>query len=725
MYLDSSDYELMHDGDEQVVGITFPSVDIPAGSTLDDVKIVFDVDEVRPGQSDQPTTITIYGEANTASSAPSTTAGDLSSRTPTAAAVTWNPEVSANVHDDLMTPDISPIVNEITGLAGWSAGNPMTILFGHVAGSGARWVESARTNNGIMTPALVWSTTECSGGMVIEGSASVSGRPDGAEETVATGDMYLDSSDYEIMHDGGEQIVAVVFPSVDIPAEVTMISASVLFDIDEVRPGQSDQSTTVSIFGEANVMPAAPSTTPSDLSSRTPTAANVMWQPETSMNVHDDLSTPDISSIVTEIISMDGWAAGNPMCIMFGHTTGSGVRWVESARENNGIMTPALMFSYSTGGGMIPQAVTEIYSVTGRPDGAEETVSTGAMYLDSSDYEIMHDGDEQVVGITFPAVNVPAGAYIGAAMVIFDIDEVRPGQSDQPTTVNIYGELVANSSPPSTTAFDLSTRAATSAAVTWQPETSINVHDDLFTPDLSSVVQEIVNVPGWAAGNSLTILFGHVTGSGARWVESARENNGIMTPALSVSFYDSAPLLPSTTEVYSVSGRPDGAEETVSTGAMYLDSSDYELMHDGEEQVVGITFPAVNVPAGVSVTFAQITFDVDEVRPGQSDQDTVISIYGQVGPAAPPSTTAFDLSTRPATASSVIWTPEPSVTVHDVLLTPDIGSVVNEIVNGATWAPGSGMGILFGHMSGSGTRWVESSRTNNGLATPAITITYN
>lgn len=60
-----------------------------------------------------------------------------------------------------------------------------------------------------------------------------------------------------------------------------------------------------------------------------------------------------------------------------------------------------------------------------------------------------------------------------------------------------------------------------------------------------------------------------------------------------------------------------------------------------------------------------------------------------------------------------------------VLLTPDIGSVVNEIVNGATWAPGSGMGILFGHMSGSGTRWVESSRTNNGLATPAITITYN
>ena len=67
---------------------------------------------------------------------------------------------------------------------------------------------------------MVWSVMECSGGMVIE--ASVSGRPDGAEETVATGDMYLDSSDYELMHYDDEQVVGIVFPTVDIPAEVTM-----------------------------------------------------------------------------------------------------------------------------------------------------------------------------------------------------------------------------------------------------------------------------------------------------------------------------------------------------------------------------------------------------------------------------------------------------------------------------------------------------------------------
>ena len=59
-----------------------------------------------------------------------------------------------------------------------------------------------------------------------------------------------------------------------------------------------------------------------------PTASNVMWQPEPSVGVHDDLTTPDISVVVNEIVSLPGWSPGNPMTILFGHTTGSGTRWV-------------------------------------------------------------------------------------------------------------------------------------------------------------------------------------------------------------------------------------------------------------------------------------------------------------------------------------------------------------------------------------------------------------
>ena len=191
----------------------------------------------------------------------------------------------------------------------------------------------------------------------------------------------------------------------------------------------------------------------------------------------------------------------------------------------------------------------------------------------------MHDGSEQVVGVVFPSVDIPAGVTIAAASVIFDVDEVRPGQSDAVTTATIYGELNANPAAPSNTGFDLSNRVPTAASVTWQPEPSVAVHDELITPDIANIVQEIIDLPGWAAGNPMSILFSHVSGSGTRWVESFRNNNGIDTPALQYTYIAGAdaPPPPSVTEVYSVAGHPDGAEEDVATGAMYLTSSDYEV----------------------------------------------------------------------------------------------------------------------------------------------------
>ena len=64
----------------------------------------------------------------------------------------------------------------------------------------------------------------------------------------------------------------VVFPSVDIPPGVTIAAANVIFDVDEVRPGQSDAVITVAIYGEASSTPAAPSNIAFDLSNRVPTA---------------------------------------------------------------------------------------------------------------------------------------------------------------------------------------------------------------------------------------------------------------------------------------------------------------------------------------------------------------------------------------------------------------------------------------------------------------------
>jgi len=537
----------------------------------------------------------------------------------------------------------------------------------------------------------------------------------------------------QIMHDGSgdanEQVVGVIFPSVGVPSGAFITEARVIFDVDEVRPGMSDKSVTVNIYGEANTNPAAPTTTASDLSNRVPTAAAVTWVPETSVNAHDDLITPDIRAIVQEIVDLPGWTPGNPMGILFGHVTGTGSRWVESFSTNNGIDTPALTVTYSASD-MRTNAIDELYSVTGRPDGAEEGVPTGSMYLTSSDYEMVHDGSaEQVVGLVFPAVNVPPGATVTAANVIFDVDEVRPGASDADVTISIYGQ-VGPAAAVTETRYDLTARPATASSVIWQPEPSVGEHDDLLTPDISAVVDEIVNHCSWTAGSGLGIMFGHMTGSGSRWVESFRNNNGVDTPALSVSYLapsstptvcDAPPLTPpapppppppppggGTLVMASVTGRPDGAEESVPSGNMYLTSSDYEMVHDGGgEQVVGIRFPSVGVPAGVTVTDAYVLFDVDEVRPGASDADVTISVFGEKDVnAAAIGGGAFDLSSRTPTAAAVSWQPGPSANVHDELKTSDLSPIVNEIINLQGWAEGNPMGILFGHVAGSGSRWV-------------------
>lgn len=167
------------------------------------------------------------------------------------------------------------------------------------------------------------------------------------------GTITLDSSDLELMHDGGGmQVVAIRFPSIDLAPGTTVRTASILFDVDEVRPGQSDQKVSITIFGEASANPAPLSAGSFDLSNRDTTSAAEMWTPTASTTTHEDLPTSDISSILNEIVRLPGWVSGNPMVILFGHVSGRGVRWVESARENNGIMTPALRWTTICGSGM-------------------------------------------------------------------------------------------------------------------------------------------------------------------------------------------------------------------------------------------------------------------------------------------------------------------------------------------------------------------------------------
>ena len=168
------------------------------------------------------------------------------------------------------------------------------------------------------------------------------------------------------------------------------------------------------------------------------------------------------------------------------------------------------------GGGGGGPTIFEVRVATGNDD-AEQRVSSGSVNLTSSDLELIADGsNDQLVGMRFTNVTVPNGATISSAYTQFQVDETNSGA----TNINIQGQAIDDAPTFTTGNSNISSRSRTSASVAWAPVAWTTVGEagpDQRTPDLKSVIQEIVNRPGWTSGNDVVIIF---TGSGERTAES-------------------------------------------------------------------------------------------------------------------------------------------------------------------------------------------------------------
>ena len=86
--------------------------------------------------------------------------------------------------------------------------------------------------------------------------------------------------------------------------------------------------------------------------------------------------------------------------------------------------------------------------------------------------------------------------------------------------------------------FDISSRATTDASVDWAPAAWTTVGEaglDQRTPDLSAIIQEIIDRPDWLANNSMAFV---ITGSGTRTAESYNAK-AAAAPLLHIEFASS------------------------------------------------------------------------------------------------------------------------------------------------------------------------------------------
>ena len=125
------------------------------------------------------------------------------------------------------------------------------------------------------------------------------------------------------------------------------------------------------------------------------------------------------------------------------------------------------------------------------------------MVVDGSSLMIGKDGSTIYrSAYRFTNIKIPKGAIITKAIITLAYN----WKSGLGVKTILYGEDSDNAAAFIPKANDISNRPRTTANVKWNDIHSGSWGMRLTSPDITSIVQEIVNRDGWSDGNSLTIL---------------------------------------------------------------------------------------------------------------------------------------------------------------------------------------------------------------------------
>jgi len=163
-------------------------------------------------------------------------------------------------------------------------------------------------------------------------------------------------------------------------------------------------------------------------------------------------------------------------------------------------------------------------------DDAEQSTVDGSVALTNPALKIVNRaGVIQIVGLRFAGLSIPQGATIQSAYIQFQCRVATTAAA----SLLIEGQAADNAATFAKITNNISSRPRTSANVGWAPAPWGTVGAkgaDQQTPDLTVVMQEIVNRGGWTAGNSMAFI---ITGTGVRTAEAF---DGLFAPVLHVTF---------------------------------------------------------------------------------------------------------------------------------------------------------------------------------------------
>ncbi len=228
----------------------------------------------------------------------------------------------------------------------------------------------------------------------------------------------------------------------------------------------------------------------------------------------------DGTSIGTDSNGADGWSLG---WATTSTTDGShSITAVATDTAGNSSASAAVAVTVHN-----PPVRTLTVRVSGGSDDADQARS-GSVRRTAREIKLGGDKGRTTAGVRFSGLAIPRGATIRSATIQFRADKSERSSG----TFTLRAQASDSASAFTSAAFDLSSRPKTTAAVSWSVPEWVGgaAGTKQRTPDLTTLLQEVVNRPGWASGNALAVL---VSGTTQRTADSYE---GGYATALTVEF---------------------------------------------------------------------------------------------------------------------------------------------------------------------------------------------
>jgi type IV pilus assembly protein PilY1 len=243
-----------------------------------------------------------------------------------------------------------------------------------------------------------------------------------------------------------------------------------------------------------------------------------------------DNSSATLREVIQETVNQENWCGGNALSLFVVSSTNSSevFRETESFEGNTGA-PPKLKYSYESGSeGCYVATETAQAGVEG--DDAEQD-NSGATTI----FDIALDLGVDTVGVRFQGVDIPQNARILEADILFSARNSSGGFA----SFNIKGELPpdGNANIFQNTNNNISNRNFTST-LPWIPEEWTTGGELYATPNLTTIVQAMVNNNNWEPGNAMVFVV--EPGTGARLAES-NNSDPSKGPRIRIRYEDIAP----------------------------------------------------------------------------------------------------------------------------------------------------------------------------------------